>query len=274
MANKKIYQFPIDANLSGDNLFLMWADDITAVSTLSGVTNYISNNILIEDIYVTGGTYNGTDIILTRNDNNTISFPLVIPDNGQNQWIINSANTVTVKTNSQSFIYGDLIVEGLLILEVNSKLVVLNGDIILNGGSIIGDGITQLVEIPTNIWGAGSTGSYSVRTLNNSIVDATGDYAVAEGYSTAAVGNYSHAGGSGSTANGEASFVHSVTSTVTGNRSAVIGGSGIIGSEDDTLYTPRLETVLAGEGIIMLSPDGTRYKVTITNAGAISIVLV
>ena len=149
MANKKIYQFPIDANLSGDNLFLMWADNITAVSTLSGVTNYIANNISVEDIYVTGGTYDGTDIILTRNDNNTVSFPLTIPDNVQNQWVIESANTVTIKTNSQSFIYGDLIIEGLLKLEVNSKLVVLNGDIILNGGSISGDGTTQLVEIPT-----------------------------------------------------------------------------------------------------------------------------
>lgn len=75
MANKKIYQFPIDTNLSGDNLFLMWADDITTVSSLSGVTNYIANNISFDDIYVTGGTCNGTDIILTRNDNNSISIP-------------------------------------------------------------------------------------------------------------------------------------------------------------------------------------------------------
>lgn len=148
MPNKKIYQFPIDNNLSGDNLFLMWADDITAVSTLSGVTEYIANNILVEDIYVTGGTYDGVDIILTRNDNNTVSFPLTIPDGFNNQWIIESGDTITVKTNTQSFIYGDLIVEGLLNLEVDSKLVVLNGNIIYNGGSMSGDGVTQLVDIP------------------------------------------------------------------------------------------------------------------------------
>ena len=165
MANKKIYQFPIDANLSGDNLFLMWADNITAVSTLSGVTNYIANNILVEDIYVTGGTYDGTDIILTRNDNNTVSFPLPIPEN---KWVIESGTTVTVNTNSQSFIYGDLIIEGLLNLEVNSKLVVLNGDIILNGGSISGDGTTQLVEIPIfNTVTTGGTYSNGTATFTN-----------------------------------------------------------------------------------------------------------
>jgi hypothetical protein len=149
MPNKKIYQFPIDTNLSGDNLFLMWADDITAVSTLSGVTNYIANSISFEDIYVTGGTYDGVDIILTRNDNNTVSFPLTIPDSGNNQWVIESGDTVTVKTNSQSFIYGDLIIEGLLKLEVDSQLVILNGNIIYNGGSMSGDGTTLLVDMPT-----------------------------------------------------------------------------------------------------------------------------
>ena len=161
MANKKIYQFPIDANLSGDNLFLMWADDITAVSTLSGVTNYIANSI--SDIYVTGGTYNGTDIILTRNDNNTVSFP--IPEN---KWVIESGTTVTINTNSQSFIYGDLIIEGLLNLEVNSKLVVLNGDIILNGGSISGDGTTQLFDLPIfNTVTTGGTYSDGTATFTN-----------------------------------------------------------------------------------------------------------
>lgn len=164
MPNKKIYQFPIDANLSGDNLFLMWADNITAVSTLSGVTEYIANNILVDDIYVTGGTYNGTDIILTRNDNNEVSFPLVIPENVQNQWIIESGNTVTVKTNSQSFIYGDLIIEGLLMLEDNSKMVVLNGDIIMNGGSISGDGTTLLVDVPLS-----ETHTTDARLVGNTI---------------------------------------------------------------------------------------------------------
>ena len=128
-------------------------------------------------------------------------------------------------------------------------------------------------------------GDYS-RTQNRNTI-ANGDSAHAEGYKTTANGSashsenydtkalglYSHAGGSGSTANGDVSFVHSINSNVTGNRSAIIGGSNITGSADDTVYTPKMETVLPGEGIIMASPDGTRYKVTVANGGTISIVL-
>lgn len=165
--------------------------------------------------------------------------------------------------------------------------------------AIDADGAVVIAAIPTKYWEAGSTGTYSVKATNDSLVDATGNYAVAEGYSTlasgmyshaeghnttssgvyshaegyksVASGEYSHAGGIESTASGTGSFVHSTTSTVSGNRSAVIGGSAITGSADDTVYTPRLETVMSGEGIIMKSPDGTRYKVTVANGGTLTV---
>ena len=87
-------------------------------------------------------------------------------------------------------------------------------------------------------WVSGTSGNYSVKTINNSGLDATGDYALAEGNSTLAygisshaegsytvasgisshaegsytkaLGDYSHAGGSGTTAMTHSSFVHGV----------------------------------------------------------------
>jgi hypothetical protein len=53
----------------------------------------------------------------------------------------------------------------------------------------------------------------------------------------------------------------------------VLGGQGITGSTDDTVYMPKVELTEVGEGVIMKSPDGTRYKLTISNGGTISITL-
>jgi hypothetical protein len=69
---------------------------------------------------------------------------------------------------------------------------------------------------------------------------AIGDYSHAEGNNTIAIGWYSHAGGGDSIASGDTSFIHSKNSLVTGNRSAVLGGIGITGTTDDTVYVPYL----------------------------------
>lgn len=90
-----------------------------------------------------------------------------------------------------------------------------------------------------NYWTSGSTGLYSVKTINDSGLDATGDYALAEGFQTLASGDYSHAGGKGSTASGDYSFVHGSGSTASGNTTIVLG-SGIIGTEDNTVYVDKL----------------------------------
>ena len=69
---------------------------------------------------------------------------------------------------------------------------------------------------------------------------ANGDYSHAEGYGTTAIGLTSHAGGYVSIASGITSFIHSSGSTVTGDRSVVLGGQGITGSTNDTVYVPYL----------------------------------
>ena len=140
---------------------------------------------------------------------------------------------------------------------------------------IISGYTTDLVEIKSRVAEGLSTiasGNYSHAEGNTTT--ASGNYSHAEGYSTIASGFSSHAGGEGSVASGVNSFIHSTSSIVTGARSVVLGGVNITGSTADTVYVPKLEVAETNEGIIMKSPDGTRYKVTVANGGTISIVLV
>ena len=59
--------------------------------------------------------------------------------------------------------------------------------------------------------------------------------------------------------------------TLSHDRSVIIGGTGMTSLATDTVYAPKIETFEDGEGIIMSSPNGTRYKVTVTNTGAIDV---
>ena len=92
----------------------------------------------------------------------------------------------------------------------------------------------------SDYWTSGSTGFYSIKTINDSGLDATGNYSVAQGFNTLASGNASHSGGVSSTASGLTSFIHSTNSLVTGDRSVVLGGQNITGATDDTVYVPNL----------------------------------
>jgi nitrogen fixation protein len=52
-----------------------------------------------------------------------------------------------------------------------------------------------------------------------------------------------------------------------------LGGQNISGATADTVYMPKVELAETGQGIIMKSPDGTRYKITIANGGTLNIAL-
>jgi hypothetical protein len=194
---------------------------------------------------------------------------------GSNKWFIPSGTTITVSRNNQNFIYGDLYVEGVLNLEEDSQLVVLNGDIILSGGVISGDGTTLLVELPeVNTYTTGTrlegnilyfnrtdendayyvdltkflfTGNTASTNINNiyvsnlrSISELTLHGKIKQnGNNVSGIGN-NIALGNNSTANGNTSFVYSTNSTVSGTRSVVLGGQNINGSVNDTVYVPNL----------------------------------
>lgn len=52
----------------------------------------------------------------------------------------------------------------------------------------------------SDYWTSGSSGNYSIKTINDSGLDATGNYSVAEGFQTQALGSYTHAEGYGTIA--------------------------------------------------------------------------
>lgn len=79
--------------------------------------------------------------------NNSINNVASLIHNG-NMWHIPSGNTVTIETDYQYFIYGDMIIEGTLQLSGGSQLVVLNGDLIFSGGTVVGDGDIYNISLP------------------------------------------------------------------------------------------------------------------------------
>lgn len=111
-------------------------------------------------------------------------------------------------------IYGDLIITGTSSATVyygdGSLLTgIVTDNFYVTGGTFSNDVLTLnrqdgLVSVTgfTTMWVPGSSGLYSIRAKNDSIVNATGNYAVAEGYGTIASGVASHAEGSGTTASG------------------------------------------------------------------------
>lgn len=72
-------------------------------------------------------------------------------------------------------------------------------------------------------WVSGSTGTFSLHALNDSGLDATGDYALAEGASTIASGFASHAEGVATLASGQATHTEGVNTTASGNYSHAEG---------------------------------------------------
>ena len=145
---------------------------------LTGYTNY----------YTTGATLNDTILSFDRTDSlSAYTVDLSSLYNYGNKWFVPSGTTVEVKENYQSFIYGDLYIQGTLLLNDNAQLVVLNGDIILSGGSISGNGTTLLIDLPmfdTHIIG----GNYSNGVL--SLVDNFGNDVIVSGFFTGSTDNY------------------------------------------------------------------------------------
>jgi len=94
-------------------------------------------------ISLSAGT-NTDDILVIDSNGYVKSVPYV---NGGSMWYVPFGYTLVVPDNYQSFVYGDLYVLGTIDLQTNAQLVVLNGNIILSGGSIIGSGTTQLVTL-------------------------------------------------------------------------------------------------------------------------------
>jgi hypothetical protein len=149
--------------------------DGLSANTISATT-YLN---LPTDIRVTGGTYSAGTITFINNTGGTFNVT-GITKTLNNEWLIASGTTVEIESFTQKFLYGDLYVSGLLQLNENSQLVILNGDLILSGGTISGSGQTTLVDLPTvnDLISSGtySAGTLTLSTLNGSDVFISGFY--------------------------------------------------------------------------------------------------
>lgn len=116
---------------------------------------------------------------------------------------------------------------------------------------------TTYQNLPNQNWTNG-IGSYSIKALNDSPIDAKGNYAVAEGYGTIAYGdwshaeggfseanqNYSHAEGQFAKANADTSHAEGVNTTADGAYSHVEGDSSVASGQ--TSHAQGYKSVAGG----------------------------
>jgi hypothetical protein len=141
----------------------------------SKLTNLDMDNNLyyLQSLGVSGMTFSANTLTLTNPTGGIIANAL-IDINADSRWFIPSGSTVEIGSYSQSFVYGDLYVLGELILNDNSQLIILNGNLILSGGtiSISGSGQTVLINLPT-FNDLITSGTYSGGTLTLSTSNGT-----------------------------------------------------------------------------------------------------
>ena len=62
--------------------------------------------------------------------------------------LIPIGTTVTIEDNFQYFVFGDLVIQGVLNVKPNAEVVILNGDLINSGGTVNLSGTSQIVTLP------------------------------------------------------------------------------------------------------------------------------
>ena len=224
--------------------------NLYSLSGTNGVTIGISGDSIViastgggsgTDYYTTGLTFNqGTyDLTVNVNDGNdyTVGLGILSGDMTITGGTYNSTTGIATFTNNSG---GTFDVSGFLVGYTDTNTYVTGGT---HGNPSTGVStftnntggtfdVTGYLTDSSAYWTSGSTGDYSIKTVNISTVDATGDYAVAEGEDNQAAGNNSHAGGFGVSANGQTSFIYShnvngggpPTGYVSGAWSSILGG--------------------------------------------------
>ncbi len=150
------------------------------VSTLSGGTLFSGNTNLYDifqtqNYFTTGSTFNAGNGIISFDRNDTINAYSV---NIDGRYLPISGGTVTGNTLFTNNLSATTFYSG-------------GTDISLLFGSGGGGEL---------YWTSGSTGNFSIKTINDSGLDSTGNYSLAEGSNTKAFGSYSHAEGESTSA--------------------------------------------------------------------------
>jgi len=106
----------------------------------------MDNNLYyLQSLGVSGLTYSANTLTLSNPTGGTKTVKIT----ENNRWYIPSGQTYTLEPYYQGFVYGDLIVSGgTLNIKENAQLVIINGDLINDGGNIIQSGDTYLIDFP------------------------------------------------------------------------------------------------------------------------------
>ena len=131
----------------------------------------------------------------------------------------------------------------------------------------------------SDYWTSGSTGFYSIKTINDSGLDATGNYSVASGFNTLSIGNVSFTHSTNSTASSDYTSIlggqnNEITSS--SNNSSIVGGTGntiggsinghILGGYDNSVNkNSDLSVIIAGSGNTI--GNGSSYSSIINGFG-------
>jgi hypothetical protein len=181
----------------------------------SAITNTIAN-----DTYVTGGTYNS----LTENIDfsGTTLFPNF------------SVNVSALLDDTNTFTTGATLNGTILEFDRNDLLSAYTVD--------LNPALSGFVS--TSYWVSGSTGNFSVKAINDSGIDATGDYSHAIGSDTLASGDYSHAEGLDTTASGYGSHAEGQLTLASGAYSHAQGEETI--ASGITSHAEGFQTIAGG----------------------------
>ena len=199
--NKRINQFNTDEILTGNELILIMSDGVTKNMELTTVKDFVlSGESALSNLgFVINPNVINQDIELP---DNSIVYHYGEVEMGSGYTLtIPSGTTLVILddvSNTDIYITGGTYNAGIATFTNNT------GDIFTVSGFTTGSGSGS----GDSYWISGSTGNYSIKANNNSGLDATGNYAVAEGSGTTASGVYSHAEGlktiaSGSTSHAE-----------------------------------------------------------------------
>ena len=160
--------------------------------TLTGCSSFIS--YIAQEIApaFTGATYSAGTLTFTSVDGNQVE--------------------ITGISSTNTFVTGGTYSNGTTTLIRNDGAVV-----------TISGYYTGATEV--EYWTSGSTGNFSLKVINDSLLDATGSYALAEGYGTLASGDVSHAEGDSTIASGLGSHAEGLGTLASGDRSHAQGSN-------------------------------------------------
>lgn len=110
--------------------------------TNGGLINLVQNDINVNVIYSI--LYDGTNFRLNKppSDTSLVKYRIL------------PGERVSVPANHEYLIYGDFLVEGNLDIDINGKVILINGSLSLNGGTISNSSNIELITLPTSTYSA------------------------------------------------------------------------------------------------------------------------